>query len=147
MQSYLQTKTISVKPFTHSKIKLNLKVTKENFDKNKQARALMPNLIHSLDATSMCKLYNFFMKSYNENAQFFSIHDCFGTTADKVFLLKTILTSVYTDLYSNEQYLLKFDSDMISILKNNGYNVDLHNRIVFIPNENHVRSFTLHDID
>lgn len=46
-QSYLQTKTISISPFTYSKIKINLNTTlKDKYDHNKQIRALMPNLIH-----------------------------------------------------------------------------------------------------
>lgn len=61
----------------------------------------MPNLIYSLDGTSLNLLYDQFMVSFpkNNNPQFFSVHDCFGTTCDKVFILKTILASVYTDLY------------------------------------------------
>lgn len=58
----------------------------------------MPNLIHSLDASSLSLLYEEFSKIY-ENCQFFSVHDCFGTLCDKVFVLKTILASVYTNIY------------------------------------------------
>lgn len=72
----------------------------------------MPNLIHSLDATSMSLLYKIFTKKY-PNPQFFSLHDCFGTTSDKVYILKTLLVSVYTYLYSNDHYLIKFDHYLI----------------------------------
>ncbi len=43
----------------------------------------MPNLIHSLDASSLTLLYNKFTKIYDK-PQFLAIHDCFGTTLDKV---------------------------------------------------------------
>ena len=53
IQSYMKTKTTSITPFLYSKAKLKFNVTlKDKFDNNKQIRALMPNLIHSLDATS-----------------------------------------------------------------------------------------------
>jgi DNA-directed RNA polymerase len=111
-QSYLETKSTTITPFMYSKAKLNLKVTiKKKFDKNKQIRSLMPNLIHSLDASSLSLLYEKFNYSYNGDVQFFSVHDCFGTTCDKVFLLKTILASVYTDIYSTDPYLLEFDKN------------------------------------
>ena len=58
----------------------------------------MPNLIHSLNATSLNILYSKFSFVY-DNPQFLAIHDCFGTTMDKVYTLKTLLASVYTYLY------------------------------------------------
>lgn len=57
-QSYLETRTTSITPFMYSKIKLNLKVTnKKKLDNKKQIRALMPNLIHYLDSTSLSLWY------------------------------------------------------------------------------------------
>ena len=99
IQSHMHKVTTSITPFTFSKTRINLKTTVlDKFDYNKQVRSLMPNLIHSLDATSMYLLYKTFYKSYPD-CQFFSIHDCFGTTMDKVSTLKIMLASVYTDLY------------------------------------------------
>jgi len=64
-QSYLQTESTSIKPFLHSKVKLNIKVTiKGSYDKNHQIRALMPNLIHYLGATSMALLFYDFTNSF-----------------------------------------------------------------------------------
>ena len=53
----------------------------------------MPNLIHTLDATSLSLLYAEFISHFSHekmHTQFFSIHDCFATTCEKVFVLKTI---------------------------------------------------------
>jgi DNA-directed RNA polymerase len=61
--------------------------------------------MNELDATTMSLLYKIFSKKY-PNVQFLSIHDCFGTTCDKVSVVKTILAFVYTDLYSNSPILL-----------------------------------------
>jgi DNA-directed RNA polymerase len=93
-----------------------LKVSsKDKFDHKKQIRALMPNLIHSLDAYSITELYNLFSLKYDE-CQFYSIQDCFGTTCDKVETLKTLLVFVYVDLYSDNNYLVKFDNNIIKYI-------------------------------
>lgn len=69
-QSYLEVKSTSIRPFLHSKAKINIQVVNKNeFDKPKQIRALMANLIHSLDASSM-SLYDKFLNFY-EHPQFF----------------------------------------------------------------------------
>ena len=61
----------------------------------------------------------------------------------KILLLKTILASVYTDIYTKNQYLLKFDQDILNILK---HKVDrkMKDRVFTTPKGN---SYTLHDIE
>lgn len=129
-----------------SKIKLNLKISTKNYEKNKQVRALMPNLIHSLDATSLNLLFEQITNVYNNSKpiQFYSVHDCFGTTCDKVFTLKTILASVYTDLYSSEPYLYKFDIQLLDTLENStNYKLDHVTRQIELPSI----KYNIHDID
>ena len=94
--------------------------------------ALMPNLIHSLDAYYMTELFYQFSNHY-ENCQFYSIHDCFGTTFDKVDSLKMYLSFIYINLYSNGTYLLKFDTDMINFIKSNSH-YTLSGRTIILPN-------------
>jgi hypothetical protein len=91
----------------------------------------------------MSLLYKIFSKKY-PNVQFLSIHDCFGTTCDKVSVLKTILAFVYTDLYSNDHYLIKFDKNMFEIIENStNYKVDYKNRTIELDKGNYVT----HDIE
>ncbi len=149
-QSYLETRSTTITPFMYSKVKLTLSVTvKDKLDKNRQVRSLMPNLIHSLDATSLNLLYQQFKKAYehkedNKLPQFFSVHDCFGTTCDKVSTLKTILASVYTELYSSKPYLIKFDNYIFENIENNtSYKVDRENRTVEVSDST---IFKIHDI-
>lgn len=140
-QSYLLTKTTTVMPFMYSKNKINLKVTiKDKYDKNKQIRALMPNLIHYLDGSSLClfkKFTNIYESYYDNSVQFYSVHDCFGTTMEKVNDLKVLLASVYIDIYSDNTYLDKFDKcilDNIESSINNG--LDRENRTVTLAHTN-----------
>jgi len=142
-QRYLETKTTSISPFAYSKSKLNLKtIVKGKYDQQKQIRSLMPNLIHSLDGNSLCKLYYFFCKGFNSSVQFFSIHDCFATTCDKVARLKHILAAVYTDLYSNDHYLIKFDEHALNLIKNMTH-LPIENRTITLHNGD---KFIIHDI-
>lgn len=130
-----------------NKSKLNVKVTlRDQYDRNKQVRALMPNLIHSLDGSSLSLLYEQFINSfYNEPSQFYSVHDCFGTTCDKVSLLKTILASVYADLYSSDPYLYKFDKSILdSIEANTDLKLDRINRKVTLQDGT---DYIIHDIE
>lgn len=132
-QSYLETKSISITPFIYSKVKINIQMTDKNkYDKNKQIRALMPNLIHSLDGSSLSLLYNKLDIIYNA-PQFLCVHDCFGTTFDKVSTLKTILTSVYMEMYSYNQYLQEFDNNIINYIEQTGKVIDKEKRFVSQP--------------
>ncbi len=119
-QSYqkLTTERIPVSSFTTSVINLSQTV-KGMMRVQKQTTALMPNLIHSLDATSMTLLYNEFSKIYSENTNLYTVHDCFATTSEKIETLMTILRSVYTKLYSKEPYLREFDRGIIETIKAN----------------------------
>jgi len=145
-QSYMLTTTSVIRPFAYSKIGLNIKVTdKKKFDSNKQVRSLMPNLIHSLDASSLSLLYNKFISMYTDKPQFFSIHDCFATTSEKVRLMKVFLATVYTELYLDTQYLVEFDKTIMDTLKRHGITVDNTNsqRIVKLEGR---KPYLLHDI-
>lgn len=82
----------------------------------------MPNLIHSLDATSLSLLINFFFQKKDlENEtisqNFYSVHDCFAVTANNIARLTNILKLVYIKLYSENKYILDFDKSIINNIK------------------------------
>lgn len=145
IQSYMQSITTSITPFTYSKTRLNLKsVLRDSYHHRKQVRAPMPNLIHSLDATSIYLLYNSFSKWYPE-CQFFSVHNCYRTTTDKVTTLKILLASIYTELYLNKHYLTSLDEDMFITLYNNiDIYVNKEDTTVNLPTG---KIYTIHDIN
>lgn len=103
-QSYLNSKTLKMRPFAFIKSKYNFRtIIKDEFDGVKQLNATMPNLIHSLDASSIALLYKVF--SAQGCGSIFTIHDCFAVTANDVKLLIDLLKGVYIKIYSEEVYL------------------------------------------
>jgi DNA-directed RNA polymerase len=62
----------------------------------------MPNLIHSLDANTLIMLRYEFSKLHSDYNSFYSVHDCFAVTADKVRDLIILIRSIYTKLYIEE---------------------------------------------
>lgn len=150
-QSYLKRYTERIKVFCYSKIRLSLTRTDKNkYDCNKQVIALMPNLIHTLDAASMILLYDQFSKVYSNFINLYTIHDCFSTTAEKVNSMVTMLRYVYTKLYSDEPYLRAFDRDIINVIKANyGDSVtwdDNQRTLTYIKNKKK-NTYYLHDIN
>jgi len=118
-QYYVDKTAIKLKPFSYSKKTFNINVMNFNkINKIKQTRALMPNLIHSLDAASLTLLCDSFFKDLSLNNQnIFTVHDCFAVTANNVEVLYEYLKGVYISLYSNSDYLKSFDAGIISNIK------------------------------
>ena len=60
-----------------------------------------------------------FSNKYEDgNIPFYSVHDCFGTTADNAYLLKEILVNVYRSLYIHSKYVQIFHKSVIDYIQN-----------------------------
>jgi hypothetical protein len=117
-QSYLEAKEVRLKPFTYSKNSFSLRIAdKTKLNSSKQVRAFMPNLIHSLDATSLAMLADLYFNSINGIKNLYAIHDCFAVTANNVEDLMQFLKLVYIKLYSESNYLRLLDRQIIDNIK------------------------------
>jgi hypothetical protein len=119
-QRYSKEQIKKIRPYFFSSKELSLTLTdKTVINLTKQKNALMPNLVHSLDAASMILLYYSLKKTVSKKnyVNFYSVHDCFGVTADKVELLITLIRNIYIDIYSNNKYIETFDKDVIENIK------------------------------
>ena len=116
----MDSEAIRLKPFKFRKKTFNIKVFNSKPNKSKQKRALMPNLVHSLDAASLCLLQNMIYQDFklnNKKFNFFAIHDCFAVTANNVSKLIKFIQLVYIKIYSDNNYLLTFDKGIINNIK------------------------------
>lgn len=91
-------------------------IIKDKFDLIKQRNAIMPNLIHSLDACCIAILYNYLSK--NDVTDIYTVHDCFAVTAKNVNSLIEQLKSVYLFIYSDSNYLINLDNHIKSTIIN-----------------------------
>lgn len=118
-QSYLEEKSVYIKPFSYSNTKIKLSTYTKKLALNKQSRAFMPNLIHSLDSTSLMLL----LDKYFNNSEFkvkniYTIHDCFAMPMNHVEFIIDSLRLVYISLYSDSLYLKKLDQGIYNNIKN-----------------------------
>lgn len=115
-QSYLSSKKKRIKPFSFINTRFNFRTILDKFDKVKQANAIAPNLIHSLDASSIALLYHFLDK--HQIKDLYTIHDCFAVTANNVDVLIENLKGVYLFLYADSGYISKMDKHIRNTIIN-----------------------------
>ena len=119
-QSYLASNEVRLKPFAYDKSSFILRITDKNkLNHNKQRRALMPNLIHSLDAASLALLVDHYFSNTIPSSikNMYAVHDCFAVTSNNVSYIMSFLKVVYTNIYSDAKYLKQFDNEIIHQIK------------------------------
>lgn len=88
-------------------------------DSFKQVQAIIPNIIHSLDATHLVNILN----SAKEIglAPVISVHDCFGTHPNQMSALSHQVKKEFVLLYSQEEFLSTFHDRIMQSITDNGY--------------------------
>ena len=145
-QHYLVSKTnkISIKIGNKSKTV----IIKESLDKlntRKQAQAIIPNIIHSLDSSHLIKIV--LSAIDNKFKPILTVHDCFGTHPNKIKELSEIVTKEFIELYSNDQFLQKFHKKIIESIKDNYYNVIKINNNYYVEFDNNKNNLVVIDTD
>lgn len=129
----------------------------DDIDKLKQRGAIIPNVIHSMDATHLMNVINTAFKS-NIN-QVITVHDCFGTHPNNMENLFDIVKDEFIKIYLNEDFINKFHDRNIQSIKDYGYKLqvnninnnlfiqnDDNNEIINIPKKPVLGTFDLNDI-
>lgn len=121
-QRYLKSikKVVSVSLFGKTK-KIVIRENEDKLDKTKQSQAIIPNIIHSLDASH---LINLILSAQKDNFQpIISVHDCFGTLPNKMKNLDFRVKKEFIDLYSQSQFLSNFHQRFIQNIKDNQFDI------------------------
>jgi len=135
-QRYLKTTkakvSISVGQGKQKTIVLKRKLNETNA--RAQTQAILPNIIHSMDASHLILILN---KS-NKISPIISIHDCFGTLPNNMIDLENLVKYEFINLYSKDNFLEKFHSDLMDILEKNKINYEVnrneHKVYIFLNN-------------
>lgn len=136
-QNYLKkkNKVISVSIFGKVK-KLVLKTKLNELDKAKQAQAIIPNIIHSLDASHLINLIK--NASIDKFYPLIPIHDCFGTLPNLMSQLEYNVKKEFIIIYSDSQFLNNFHQRFLQSITDNQYeiiNKDGKTFVIFLKEE------------
>jgi hypothetical protein len=121
-QHYLKSKqsNIAYKLFGKTK-KIVLKEWTDELNKQKQTQAIIPNIIHSLDATH---LINLLIRASTEGfGPIITIHDCFGTLPNKMGELEHKVKKEFILLYSQKSFLKSFHERIIQSIRDNQFTI------------------------
>ncbi len=83
----------------------------ENKDCKREVQAIIPNIIHSLDASHLTMLIN----KWDKNI--LPIHDCYGTHPNDMINLSELVRETFVLLYSNNDFLKNIDTKFRNNLK------------------------------
>ena len=98
-------------------------------DIKREVQAIIPNIIHSLDATHLMKVID----RWDKDKYILPIHDCFGTHPNDMIKLAEIVRLEFVSLYSQYDFLQNLDAKFRRELKE--YKVE----IVDIKGVEHVK--------
>lgn len=93
--------------------KISLNVATTSIDRRSQRTALMPNIVHSLDAANIIKALDIFKPNSRD---IFTIHDCFASHASNIEHLQMCVKRGFVSLYVHEEFIRKFHTNCISTM-------------------------------
>jgi len=94
--------------------KVSIQKPSDKIDVLKQYNSIVPNLIHSLDASTLTLLVNKIINS-SDKIPFYSLHDCFASTANNMHIIKNYYQQSLTDIYSDNKIILKIYENLLNI--------------------------------
>jgi DNA-dependent RNA polymerase len=88
-------------------------------DRRKQVESIIPNVIHSLDASHLMFVIR---ECINSNIlPIITVHDCFGTLPNQMFHLEQVVKKQFVYLYTKENFLNKFHKKLLDSIEDNNY--------------------------
>ena len=113
---------------------LQLTVKKDTISLRKQKLGIVPNLIHSMDASNISLLVNN-LERIEENIPILTIHDCFATNANFSGLLDFQVKSAFLFIYKDQKFIENYHTEIISYLKNLSLKFDEDSKILYHNNK------------
>jgi DNA-directed RNA polymerase len=88
-------------------------------DRRKQVESIIPNVIHSLDASHLMFVIRECVNS--KILPIITVHDCFGTLPNQMFHLEQVIKKQFVILYTKENFLNKFHKKLLESIEDNNY--------------------------
>ena len=97
----------------------------DKLDSRKQIQGIIPNIVHSMDASHLFKVVEEW--SLIQNKQYIlPIHDCFGTHPNQMLNLTNIVRNQFIELYANQDFLEKLHNKFLNDIKD--YKIEVINK-------------------
>lgn len=113
--------------------KLVIREKTDELSKARQIQGIIPNVIHSLDASHLIKVISSSKKE--DYYPIIAIHDCFGTHPNKMQKLETNVKLEFISLYSQQNYLKSFHKNVINNFRTNNFKVKYANKHYYVFSE------------
>jgi len=92
---------------------ISILIPTEQIDYKKIKLGLMPNFIHSLDASNIHLLTNNISKLKLDNINLYTIHDCFASDYNNIAIIELLVKHSFIELYFKKDYLEEIHNSFI----------------------------------
>ena len=92
---------------------ISILIPTENINYKKIKLGLMPNFIHSLDASNIHLLISNILKFQLGNINLYTIHDCFASDYNNIALIELLVKHSFIELYFKNDYLQEVHESFI----------------------------------
>lgn len=97
-------------------------LNKDIIDLRKQNDAIVPNVVHSFDASNIALLIKNLSSNFTDNKMnLLTIHDCFATNANDVDIMVLNVKLAFIALYSNKSFIDDYHNFILDYIKKSGY--------------------------
>ena len=100
--------------------------------------AIIPNIIHSLDASHLSEIIiNAFE---NKTFPILTVHDCFGTHPNYIYILQFRLKEEFINLYLDNKFLKTFQKRIMQYIKDNNFLIVKENKNYYVLIDKNIKS-------
>ena len=95
-----------------------------SIDVRRQNNSIVPNVVHSFDASNIALLVENISSSFSEkNINLLTIHDCFATNANNVDEMILKVKLAFITLYSDKSFIDGYHNFILDFICKTGFNI------------------------
>nr|YP_009574418.1 hypothetical protein [Arthrobotrys musiformis]QBM31535.1 hypothetical protein [Arthrobotrys musiformis]QBM31686.1 hypothetical protein [Arthrobotrys musiformis] len=126
-QKYIKTEPYTYKTMiSHRTKSITLSKPTNLVDIKQQNQSIVPNIVHSMDASNISILINNLIKN-NHNIDISTIHDSFSSQANNIELLSYEVKVAFLHIYKDQNFINEFHDFILEYISKLGYSIDENN--------------------